>query len=85
MWPIFTTSLKDPANIWVELPALCHHPDKSCDHGHYDSGDIVFLICHVTSREHMFKGLCEFVGGSPLWCVTTLSCLVAIGLVQLEI
>ena len=28
------------------------------------SGYIVFLICHVTSWEHMFKGLCEFVSGS---------------------
>ena len=21
------------------------------------------MICHVTSREHMFKGLCEIMGG----------------------
>ena len=25
----------------------------------------MFLICHVTSREHMSKGLCEVMGGSP--------------------
>ena len=24
----------------------------------------MFLICHVTSREHMFEGLCEFMAGS---------------------
>ena len=43
---------------------LCHHPDKSCDHKHCDSGDMS-LICHVTSQEHMFEGLCKFMGGSP--------------------
>ena len=37
------------------------------------------LICHVTSHEHMFKG------GSPLKRATTLPCLMAIGLVQVEI
>lgn len=24
---------------------------------------MMFLICHVTFREHMFKRLCEFMGG----------------------
>ena len=43
---------------------LCDYADKSCDHKHCDGGDM-FLICHVTSREHMFKGLCEFMGRSP--------------------
>ena len=63
---------------------VCYHPDKSCDHKHYDSGDIRFLICQVTSRECMFKLLCEFVDGSSSQRVTTLSCSVAIGLVQVE-
>ena len=46
---------------------VCHHPDNSCDHRHCDSGGImiVFLICHVTSPEYIFKGLYEFMGGSP--------------------
>ena len=48
-----------------ELLAVCHHTDKSCDHNHCNSGDIMFLICHVTSREHMFKGLYEFMGEAP--------------------
>ena len=41
---------------------LCHYADKSCNHKHCDGRDM-FLFCHVTSREHMFKGLCEFKGG----------------------
>ena len=44
-----------------EFLALYHHPDKSCDHKHCGSGDIMFLVCHVTSPGHMFKGLCEFM------------------------
>ena len=30
----------------------------------------MFLICHVTSREHMFRGLSEFIGGSPSRCLS---------------
>ena len=44
-----------------KLLAICHHPDKSCDHKQYDSGDKMFLICHLTSYEHVFKGLYEFI------------------------
>ena len=47
-----------------ELLVLCHSVDKSCDHKHFDGGNIIFLICGVVSREHMFKRLCEFIGGS---------------------
>ena len=32
------------------------HLGKSSEHRHYDSGNTVFLICHVISREYMFKG-----------------------------
>ena len=38
-----------------------HHSDESYDHKHCD----MFLICHMTSGEHMFKGLYEFIGESP--------------------
>ena len=44
---------------------VCHHPGKFGDHGHCDSEDIMFLICYMTSGNCMFKGLCEFMGGSP--------------------
>ena len=47
-----------------ELLAACDHPDRSCSHKHCDSGDM-FLICHVTSHKHMFKGLCEFMDEIP--------------------
>ena len=49
-----------------ELYELCHYADKSCDHKHYDGGDIIFLICHVNSGKQILGyGLCEFMGGSP--------------------
>lgn len=41
-----------------------HHPDKSCGREDCDSENI-FLTCHVTFREHMFKGLYEIMSGSP--------------------
>ena len=44
-----------------------------------DSGDIIFLIRYVTTRDHMFKGLCELLMEAPN--MTN----VAIGLVQVKI
>ena len=35
----------------------------------------------MTSREHMFKGLYKFMGGSPSWWVTTFPSLVVVGIV----
>ena len=67
-----------------ECLVLSHYPWKSCDQKHWDGGDM-FLICHMTSCEHMFKGLREFMVSSPSQCVAILPCLVAIGLVQVRI
>ena len=64
--PGITTSLGVMQIYRQELLAICHPPDKFCDHKYYDNGDLMFLICHVTSSEHMFKVLYEFTGGSPL-------------------
>ena len=40
------------------------HLDKFDEYKACDSGDIMFLICHVTSHD-IFKGLCKFKDGSP--------------------
>ena len=29
---------------------------------HFESGDM-FLICHMISRDHICKSLCDFIGG----------------------
>ena len=39
-----------------DFPAICHPPSKFSNHRHRDSG-YMFLIRHVTSRNHIFKGL----------------------------
>ena len=69
---------------------MAFHPcDRSCDHKHCDSGDIMFLICLMTSSQHVFKGLCGFMVDTlhSVWWppVTTLPCLVVTGLVEVEI
>ena len=33
----------------------------------------MYLICHVTSQDHLIEGLFEFMVVSCLWCVTTLT------------
>ena len=50
-----------------ELFAVCQHPGKFCEHKNGDSGYIIFIICHATYRDHIFKGMCEFMSGSPSW------------------
>ena len=48
---------------WEPL-VLCHYADKSCDHKHCDGRDNVFNLSRA-SREHLIKGLCEFMDRSP--------------------
>ena len=74
--------------MWIcawELLTVYHYSDKFNDHNHCDSGDITFLICDLTSRDYMFKGLREFMTGSFLLSVTTLPYLVTISQVEVEI
>ena len=49
---------------WESL-TVYYHPDEFGDHRHCDSKNVLFLICHLTSMDHMFKGLCKFIGESP--------------------
>ena len=54
-------------------------------HGSSAGGDIMHLVCHVTSHDHLIKGSCRFIGGSSLQYVTTVVSVVIISLVTLEI
>ena len=69
--------------IWLngwELLTLTHHPTRLYAYRSYGSGDITFLISHVTLCDHMIKGhitLWEpsFNPRSPLcqvWCLQVL-------------
>ena len=46
-----------------ELLAVFLHTNKSGDHRNSDGA--MFLIGQVTSRDHIFKRLCDFMGESP--------------------
>ena len=50
-----------------------------------ESGDIKYLICHVTSQNHLTEVSSNFMSGRSSWCVNILPSLVAIGTVVVEI
>ena len=64
MWHHMTTSVKGHANLWISAPISLVTIDIVVVE--------MFLIYHVTSYKHMYKRLCELMGGSPSWWVTTL-------------
>ena len=41
------TSMSDQVNFSGEILKECHYSCQFGDHIHCDSGDIMFLICHV--------------------------------------
>ena len=45
----------------------------------------MYLICHVTSHDHLIERACEFIGGNSLCYVTTLISLVTISIVMVVI
>lgn len=48
-------------------------------------GDLIILIFHVTSRDHVVKSLYNFMGGSPWQEFSILPCLVSMDLVEEKI
>ena len=48
------------------------------------TGDMKYLLCHVTSQNPVIEGSNRFMSGSSSWHVTTLPSLVAIGIVVVE-
>lgn len=67
-----TTLLRVHASLWWDLLMVCHHRHKPYDHNHYDSGNIMFLICNIILREYILKGLCEFMAAGSSRRVTNL-------------
>ena len=41
-----------------------YHPVKCGGHRHSDSGDIVILVYHVISQNHVIRGSFDFTGRS---------------------
>ena len=50
-------------------------------HGSSAVGDIMYLICLMTSQDHLIKGSCKFTSGSSLQNVTNLISLVTISII----
>ena len=52
-----------PQGLFVlKLVIVGNHPVRFGDRRHCDSGDKMLLIYHLTSPNHVFKGLCELMG-----------------------
>ena len=69
----------------MEPLKVCCHPAKFSGLRHCGSGDIMALVCHVILDDHVIKGLCNFKDESPSLYVITLSNLVSIDIVAVEI
>ena len=64
---------------------LSHHLAMFRDHWSSASGNIKYLIFHVTSQNHLIEGSCKFMGKTSLLYVTTIPSLVVIHIVVKEI
>ena len=64
---------------------VSQHPAKFGSKRQCISGDVMVLVCHMTSQDHVIKESCDFMGESPLRSVTNLSILVAISTVVVEV
>ena len=63
---------------------VSHHLAMFCDHWSSASGNIKYLIFHVTSQNHLIEGSCKFMKETSLLYVTAMPSLVAIGIVVIE-
>ena len=51
---------------------ICHHHDNLGNRRDGGSEKLIFFIGNVSSVKHLFKFLCDFLGGSPSCQVNTL-------------
>ena len=76
-WSPKTTYLKGCMTGWKLLIAR-HHLATFNSQGPCGSRNMTYSICHVTSRDHMFRGFCDIASESHFIVITTLSRLMAI-------
>ena len=65
MLPHITTSLNGHVTLWLGTSPLGHHVTNFGGFRHCVRGNKMISICHVISRDHVFKGLSDFIGESP--------------------
>ena len=70
-----------------ELLVVYHHPNNIGDNRYCNLGDLIVLVCQLTSRDHVLKGPCDVIEGNlcDLWYVTTLSKSVILSTVVMKI
>ena len=39
---------------------VSYHPAKFGSYSHSESGDIILLVCHANSQDHIIEGSCDF-------------------------
>ena len=64
---------------------VSYHPANFGGHRQCGSGDIMVLVCHVISQDHLINGSYDFVGRSTSKQVTTLQNLAAIVTLVVEL
>ena len=71
--------------IYGEMPfTVSYHPAIFGGHWSSASGDMKYSIGHMTSKNNVIEGSCNFMSESSSFYATTLSSLVAIGIVIVE-
>ena len=51
----------------MQLQMTSYYLAKFGGHRQSGSGNKIFLACHVTLKDHAFKGSFEFMGATPSW------------------
>lgn len=82
MWPSVYSA------VWLfawKALIVTDHIAKFHGHGACSNWDIKYLICHVALQDYVIKGSSDFMEGSSSLHITTLSHLVAIDILVMEI
>ena len=66
MLPHKTTCLNGHVTLCLGPVTIGHQDANFSGFRHCGSWNKTFLICYVISKEHVFKGLCDFMPGSTL-------------------
>lgn len=77
--------MKSYVNLWVEVSQVSHHLVMFCSFWFSASGDKKYLICQVTSQNQLIKRSANLMSRSSPWYVMTLSRLLVIGIVVVQI
>ena len=49
----------------MKLLAVCQHTPNFGDYGHFNGGDLITSIYHVTLHNHVLCVVCDFMDGRP--------------------